>query len=395
MIGSALRPALTMSDIYGPARIYVARAHAEFCDWLPNEPSVLDSLTGGQLTIAGDMPLLCSDGFNSTSGFELLALAGLEIAPNRIHFRAGDDLAALSGVAAAFDGNLVFQHVHPKGPLSARCWIDPDLLQYLNDKANLPELVLMGNAPQRTLVDRVCYFAKKDRAFPSVLKVVTEQSNGGGRGVMICRNDTDLKSAEALFQSCGHIVVEELLEIVRNPCLNFAVMPGGEVRYLGFADQDVTAEGKYLGNWIDRNSPIPQAAVDAAMVPVGRGAALGYRGIVGVDIAMTREDRIYVLDLNFRLNGCTAAILLAEDVAERTGATIMHLRTLRTSGDAADLAETLRPYVAGSNVIPLNLFDPAAAGYANKPASAQVLILGSSRAEVLAIEAEIATRGIL
>ena len=97
---------------------------------------------------------------------------------------------------------------------------------------------------------------------------------------------------------------------------------------------------------------------------------------------------------NFRLNGCTAAILLAEGVAERTGATIMHFRTMRTSADAADLAQALRPYVAGRHLIPLSLFDPAAAGYANKPASVQALALGSSRAEVLAIEAEIAAFGI-
>lgn len=70
-----------MSDIYGPAHIYVARAHPEFCDWLPSEPHVLDSLTGGQLAIAGEMPLLCSEGFNSASGLELLALAGLKVAP--------------------------------------------------------------------------------------------------------------------------------------------------------------------------------------------------------------------------------------------------------------------------------------------------------------------------
>ena len=67
------------------------------------------------------------------------------------------------------------------------------------------------------------------------------------------------------------------------------------------------------------------------MEPVRRGAAMGYRGIAGVDLAFTPEGRIYALDLNFRLNGCTAAILLAP-AGERTGErTVMHFRTLRTS----------------------------------------------------------------
>ena len=59
-----------------------------------------------------------------------------------------------------------------------------------------------------------------------------------------------------MFEKCEQIVVEEVLEIVRNPCLNFAVMPDGEVRYLGFADQDISPEGKYRGNWIELESAL-------------------------------------------------------------------------------------------------------------------------------------------
>ncbi len=72
----------------------------------------------------------------------------------------------------------------------------------------------------------------------------------------------------------------------------------------------------------------------------------------------------------------------------------MHFRTMRTLADAADLAEALRPYVESGHIVPLSLFDPAAAGYESKPASVQALVLGSSREEVLAIEAEIAAGGI-
>src|SRR4051812_26779207 len=109
---------------------------------------------------------------------------------------------------------------------------------------------------------------------------------------------------------------------------------------------------------------------------------------------MTPDNRTYVLDLNFRLNGCTAAILLAEAVAEHTGATIMHLRTLRTSAGAEELAKALQPYVATNRLVPLSLFDPGAAGYASKPASAQALVLGSSRDGVLEIETEMAGLGV-
>jgi len=47
-------------------------------------------------------------------------------------------------------------------------------------------------------------------------------------------------------------------------------------------------------------------------------------------------------------------------------------------------------YVATNRLVPLSLFDPGAAGYASKPASAQGLVLGSSREGVLEIETEMA-----
>ena len=60
-----LRPVLTMSDVYGPGHTFVPRAHDAASDWLPGGACFLDSLTGNQLAIAGDMPVVCSEGFNT------------------------------------------------------------------------------------------------------------------------------------------------------------------------------------------------------------------------------------------------------------------------------------------------------------------------------------------
>jgi hypothetical protein len=382
-----------MSDIYGPDRIFVSRAHDDFCAWLPNEPHVLDGLTGGQLAIAGDMPVVCSTGFGTPAAAELLALAGIEPGANQITFRAGEDEGAFRRAASA-GAKLVLQHALPADVVTpGRCWIDPALLAYLNNKASLGDVVEAENVPERRVVDRARYFGAGVGALPVVLKAVTDQSNGGGCAVMVCRTSADLEQAARLFEGCEQIVAERLLDIERNPCLNFAVMRDGEVRYLGFADQDISPVGKYRGNWLDRDAPIAPEAVEIAIEPVRRAAVLGYRGLAGVDLAMTCDGRTYVLDLNFRANGCTTAILLADAVTERSGARIIHFRTLRASEGAEALARMLRPDVEGRRVVPLNLFDPVAAGYSGKPASAQVLVLGSSRDEVLAIECELARRG--
>jgi hypothetical protein len=229
---------------------------------------------------------------------------------------------------------------------------------------------------------------------PVVLKAVTDQSTGGGVGVAICRSNSDFARAARTFERCEEIVVEEMLDILRNPCVNFAVMADGEVRYLGFADQEVTPEGRHCGNWIDPGTPLAGPAIETAAEPVRRAAALGYRGLAGVDLAMTSIGRIYVLDLNFRSNASTAAILLAGSIAERTGATVMHLRNVQGRGGGHELAPAIAPFVASRRLIPLNFFDADAAGYPGRPARSRSLVVGSSREEVLATEAELAEIGI-
>lgn len=386
----ALRPVLTMSDIYGPGHFFFPRAVDGYSDWLPNDPHQLDLFTGGQLAVAGNMPVVCSSGFDSPVGAEMLALVGIEMAQNRIEYRAGEELNALSRAAAIDGGTAILSHALPAGAIEAeRCWIDPALLAALNNKARLGEFATRERTPKRRVFDRAQYFATNSHELPIVLKAASDQSSGGGCAVAICRRPEDLKRAERLFASCNRIVEEELLDIVRNPCLNFAVMADGEVRYLGFADQEVTSEGKYRGNWLEAGSPISEADINAAAEPVRRSAALGYRGFAGVDLALTRDGRTYVLDLNFRANGCTTPLLLELALRDRHGGAVMHFRKLESSAGADELARRLRPFVAGGRVVPLNLFDARLAGYPDKPASVQALVLGSSRADVLAAEADI------
>jgi hypothetical protein len=82
-------------------------------------------------------------------------------------------------------------------------------------------------------------------------------------------------------------------------------------------------------------------------------------------------------------------ILLADAVRESTGAGVIHFRKLQGTVGAEALANALTPFVESGGIVPLSLFDPEAAGYRGKPGSAQVLVTGASREEVLAVEAGI------
>jgi hypothetical protein len=383
-----------MAEVHGPGHVSVPRAHDAACEWLSNDPVMLDMLTGGPLAVAGEMPVVCSEGYNQPAGLDLLALAGIAVPPNRFHFRAGEAMAALAEAARDPAVKLVLQHVYPGDSWpSERCWIEPALLAWLNNKASLPALVDPDNTPERRVVDRADYLGGRPK-LPVVVKVVTNHSNGGGRGVVVCRTDADLDRARQIFGETDQVIVEEMIEIIDNPCLNFAIMPDGEVRYLGFAGQEVSAQGEHLGNWIEAGASLPQSAVAAAAVPVRKAAARGYYGLAGVDIAFARDGRLYVLDLNFRSNASTSPVLFAPAIAQRGRGATMHLRRLQGAIGAAELAKLLTPFVRSGRIVPLSLFDAEAAGYADRPASARVLVVGAGRADVLATEAELASVGI-
>ena len=55
-------------------------------------------------------------------------------------------------------------------------------------------------------------------------------------------------------------------------------------------------------------------------------AARGYRGIAGIDVAFLEDGPPRVLDLNFRVNGSTAAAWLRSAVERERGAGSMRLR---------------------------------------------------------------------
>src|SRR5438105_6089292 len=294
---------LTMSEVYGPSYVYAPRAHPKTCDWIIRDPAVLDSMTGNQLSIAGEMAIVCSAGVTTSLGLELLREAGLQPASSTHRYCDAQHAIEITTRFAKCGTKVVVQHIYPDGVLNdSALWIDARLLSYLNNKANLAELVPAANIATRLVMKAETFFDDgATQLFPIVLKVATDLSTGGGADVAICRTTDDLAAAHERFAGCGRVVVESCQSILRNLCLHYAVMPDGTTRYLGCADQDTDANGRYRGNWISLGSTLPSEVTDVGLAIVKRGAFLGYRGFVGIDIAESDDARWVVLDLNFRI----------------------------------------------------------------------------------------------
>ncbi len=396
---SCLRPTVTMAEIYGPNHVYAPRAHPATCGWLTHDQALLDSLTGNQLSIVGNMAVVCSAGSVTPAAIELMALAGLDLSQTQLHPFVGehDAVDTLHRLATA-GKTFVVQHVYPNGVLpTGAMWVDAHVLSYLNNKANLGALVTPEYLPLRRIVTPESAFGGTSLiALPVVLKAATDDSTGGGGAVAVCRTKADIDAAAAgQLMMCQRLVVEEFLDIVQSPCLHFAVMPDQEVRYLGFAEQDVADDGRYQGNWIPLGgAPLPDDAVSAAMNVVRRGAELGFRGIVGIDLAMTRDGRTFVIDLNFRVNGSTTAVLMAPGVRQRVGDAVLHLRKFVGTTDIATLLSVAGDAVRRGRFIPFASFDPDAAGRAGTLPRISGIVIGESQGDVLATERELAARGM-
>jgi hypothetical protein len=386
-----------MAEVYGPGRIYAPRAHSKTCDWIVRDPAVLDWITGNQLPIAGEMPVVCSAGVATPLGLELLSEAGLQPAAATHTYR--DEPHAIE-IATRFAGSgtkVVVQHIYPDGLLNdSELWIDARLLSYLNNKSHLAELVPGEHVARRFVTNPAAFFGNgAAQHLPVVLKVATDLSTGGGADVAICRTIDDLAAAQERFAGCGRLVVESCQSILRNLCLHYAVMPDGTACYLGYADQDISENGRYRGNWMSLGSTPPGEAIDIGMAIVKRGALLGYRGFVGIDIAETNDMPWVVLDLNFRVNGSTAAVLLAPAIGRAFGACHLHLRGFACDAGFAQLLAATRSAIRSGSLIPLGAFDATVAGHAGQPSRLLALIVAESQAGAHRVETELAASGLV
>ena len=391
-----LKPIQSLSQIYGSDVIYSPRASSNACTWLPHDEFILDSMTGGQIPVAGDMPILCAAGVSTPAGLQLLRDAGFDI-PQAVfrYFTATDYLRKLKNLYKK-SKRIALLHVHPVSELpSEACWVKPEMLSFINNKANFAILVSQRHLPaRRMLMPSRLLIETLPHCFPLVAKAATDESSGGGVDVAICRTSRDLKRATVLFQSCRRVVIEEFLPIKRNLCLNYSATAEGMINYLGCAEQVSDAQGKYQGNWIDATTTAPLLAIEIGTRVVAAGFALGYYGCVGIDMAVREDGRIVIFDLNFRVNGSTAALLLAESVQRTSGRTVLRFRALQGSGTYRDLLNSAYAAIRKGIFLPLSSYDPGVGGYPRARPRMTGLILGNTREEVKEHERELSTMGL-
>jgi hypothetical protein len=385
-----LTPTWTMESILGARGAYHPRPPRCGSPWLPDSAAALDALTGAAIPVMGAMPILCARATATPDGLALLREAGLPVAAKlSIYTSAADYPTQLSRFAADYE-RLFVQHWHPAAELPAEHWAVPSrLISWLNNKAHLEELVPSEHVPRRGVLAR-SQLDGAGLALPCVIKAASDESSGGGCDVMVCRSKDHLLAAPARFCRAETVVVEEFLPIERNLCLNYAVRADASVVYLGAAEQVSSPDGLYQGNWLEggfaEHTPVAQLGRCVAR----RGAELGYRGCLGVDVGLLENGAMAVFDLNFRANGSTVPLMLYPAVARRFGRPVARFRSWSTVRSHAELLRVVARLLERECFVPITTLDPAAGDYPGAQARVSGLLLGESREDVAERERELA-----
>lgn len=390
-----MTPSRFLHDIYGPGLIYSGYAPVGASRWLSDNRTALLAITGNQLSIVGDMPILCAAGTATPASLELLEEAGL-CRPANLHvFHDEADYAARLAELTGTGQRIVIQHRHPAAYLPANgCWISPELLSWLNDKGNLAELVAPAHVPERRVVESAsCAWPQPGLKFPCVLKAATRQSTGGGAfDIHRCDDAGALEIALTKLQDSERLVIEQWLPAHRFLCLNYAIDHCGDIAYLGTTEIINEAGGAYLGNWLGESCTPAATIIELGREIARNGAEAGYMGCLCIDVAELPDGRALVLDLNFRACGSTVPLLLFNAIRKTTGASIARYRNWLWEGDFRSMIDAARHALRSGFLIPIVSFDPGTHGLAG-PARLNSLLLGGSREEITAREQELVSRG--
>ena len=393
-----LVPALTLEDTFGPGVAYVSRRSPNLHGWASTAPGYLDYQTGNQLAIAGRIPYIVSAAVVTPPALGLMADAGLPVEADLHVYRSSAEYLDLLRRLPARGFRLATQRAHPEEEVPpAASLVRPDLQRDLNDKGCMADVVPAAWLAPRRLIEVSELPPAEDLLAggrPVVLKAATPLPSGGGFCVWVCHTPADVEVARAALCHERLVVIEEFLRIRRSVCVHAVVHPDGTATAAGVAEEVCGADGRWLGNWLDADGDALPAEVMGVVLRIVRAAAArGYRGIAGVDVAFPEDGPPRVLDLNFRVNGSTAAAWLRGAVERERGAVSMRLRGWACERGFDHLLRVARESMVRGALIPLCLYDPAASASGGLPRLHGILA-GPSRETVREEERRLAAEGL-
>lgn len=312
---SSLRPQLTLSDLYDSSIVYTSRPSYVSNPWLEPEEHQSNFLTGRELIIANQMPVIVHEACVTNKLEILFETVGKSMPSNIIQFNNQRSYEQVIQDFALNDNKKIyFQYIHGEDIVNkAHYALNKDVFTALNNKARIPEWTNYKYLPKREVIAIDDFeHAVSFWEFPFVLKPGDDLPTAGGYGVMICNNERDLEQAKTRIEQAKSetdtIIIEQKVEIVTNYCVQYAYSKATGIQYIGTSDQITDDYGSYKGN--QNTHDVPQSVIQAGREIMEIGVAEGYFGIAGFDLLLDKYGEVFAIDLNFRQNGSTSMLLL-------------------------------------------------------------------------------------
>lgn len=364
-----LKPKYTMREIYGDV-VFSARPAHENNPWMPSVEK-LNALSGRETLIA-DVPVLVHEATQTDKARKLFQLAGLHFPEQPYAYDSKEDYDNILKKWSTEQKQIVLQYIHDADTVNRDAyWMDAELLNYLNSKAYLRDIVPDEYVPEREVVSsNQLAEALQHWDLPIVLKPGDETPTAGGYGVQICHTEAQLDVAKSLFTQEGvdNVIIEKYVEEIANYSCQYAYSPKIGLQYLGTSVQITDDEGMYAGNVMV--SDVPEAVIQAGLEIMQSGVDKGYIGVAGFDLLWTAEGEVRAIDLNFRLNGSTSMLMYADSLGHPAAKFFTYDSVSPEHNEA--FYNVLADFVAQGVLLPLSYYDGDA--FDDKQASTFVCI---------------------
>lgn len=358
---SLLTPKHTLDELYPPGSVYAPRGDFGKIGWVHKDRFRLDSATAYSLSIMGDMPVICHRDGVIPEFLAWLHQAGVHVTKRYAPYEGEAEYIDVACSYVAEGGRLVMLYPLPDSLNDNPKLLFPySLYDYLNNKANIPELVPAHHLPRHSFftlgeLELTVNFMPESEVY---LKACVDGASGSGTGVWFCPDkDARMAALAQMVDGAGlmGVRVEEALDIDVCWCVNISVLDTS-VYYVGAAMQLFDAPARQTGNRIDPDCMPSNDVINLALAIGERAREKGFLGVAGLDIGVDQQGRVYAFDLNFRLVACTPQILFHEAACERADTRLSQSWSVLVDAPLMAAAERLEPLVESRRLIPLRGF---------------------------------------
>jgi hypothetical protein len=125
----------------------------------------------------------------------------------------------------------------------------------------------------------------------------------------------------------------------------------------GGAEQVFSTPTKQCGSIVDSDSGLPREAEILAIQAGEAAGKLGFRGVAGLDIGVSKDGRYILFDPNFRFASSTAQLLFHRAATERGACSVSRSIQFRPTGTFDEVAKKLHAPIAEGWFVPTRLFN--------------------------------------